>query len=160
MVRANTGKKFTGTTLVTSGGGGGGGTALTVEEQDGNPTVTNVNTIRVSNGTLTNEGGGIVSIITGGGGSVPSAEYGEVVDPGGSSISLSLTYVGFNTGAVGELSGMTFDTSELDAIIIERENVEKRLGAYIRVKSPEAWRKLLKEMADNQKSISERTVQK
>lgn len=108
MVRANTGKKFTGTTLVTSGGGGGGGTALTVEEQDGNPTVTNVNTIRVSNGTLTNEGGGIVSIITGGGGSVPSAEYGEVVDPGGTSITLALTYVGFNTGAVGELSGMTF----------------------------------------------------
>ena len=60
MARANSGKKFTGTTFVTSGGGGGGSFNLTVEEQDGNPTVSNVNTIRVSNGTLTDEGGGVV----------------------------------------------------------------------------------------------------
>ena len=49
---------FTG---VTQGG-------LTVKEIDGNPTVPQVKTIRVSNGTLTDNGGGVVTITTGGGG--------------------------------------------------------------------------------------------
>lgn len=109
MARANSGKKFTGTTFVTSGGGGGGGSFnLTVEEQDGNPTVSNVNTIRVSNGTLTDEGGGVVSITTGGG-SVAVQSFGEVTQPsGGSTINLTTTYTGWNTGAVGQISDMTF----------------------------------------------------
>jgi len=41
-------------------GGGGGG--LTVKENDSSPSVTNVNTINVENGTLTNNGAGVVSI--------------------------------------------------------------------------------------------------
>ena len=41
---------------------------LTVEELDGIPTVNNVNTIKVSNGTLTDDGGGVVTLTTGGGG--------------------------------------------------------------------------------------------
>lgn len=45
----------------------GGGT-ITIEEQDGTPSVASVNTIKVTNGTLTDEGGGVVSIATGGGG--------------------------------------------------------------------------------------------
>lgn len=49
---------FTG---VTAGG-------LTVKELDGNPNVPNVTTIQVSNGSLTNDGGGVVTINTGGGG--------------------------------------------------------------------------------------------
>ena len=82
MARAISGKKFSGTTFVTQGGGGGGSSFnLTVEEQDGNPTVSNVNTIRVSNGTLTDEGGGVVSIVTGGG-SVTPQTFGEIVDAG------------------------------------------------------------------------------
>lgn len=47
----------------------GGGGSLTVEEADGTPTVTGVTTIKVSNGTLTDDGSGVVSITTGGGGS-------------------------------------------------------------------------------------------
>jgi len=43
-------------------GAGGGGTALTVEEQDGTPSVTDVGTIRVTNGTLTDEGGGVAKL--------------------------------------------------------------------------------------------------
>lgn len=39
------------------------GSSLTVEEEDGVPTVNNVNTIKVSNGTLTDHGGGVVSIV-------------------------------------------------------------------------------------------------
>ncbi len=41
---------------------------LTVKEVDGTPTVSPVTTIRVSNGTLTDDGSGQVSITTGGGG--------------------------------------------------------------------------------------------
>jgi hypothetical protein len=46
--------------------GTGGGSALTVEEQDGVPSVSDVTTIKVTNATLTDEGGGVVSIDTGG----------------------------------------------------------------------------------------------
>ena len=109
MARANTGKKFTGTTFVTSGGGGGSSFNLTVEEQDGNPTVTNVNTIRVSNGTLTDEGGGVVSIVTGGG-SVAVQGFGEVIDTGPSGYILTTSYTGVNTGGVGQISNMTFSS--------------------------------------------------
>lgn len=48
-----------------SPGSGGGGTALTVREQDGTPTVADVSEIRVGNGLLTDEGGGVVSIANG-----------------------------------------------------------------------------------------------
>ena len=106
MARANSGKKFSGTTFVTSGGGGGTSFNLTVEEQDGNPTVANVNTIRVSNGTLTDEGGGVVSIITGGG-SVTPQTFGEIVDSI-STQALTAVYTGWNTGAVGQITNMTF----------------------------------------------------
>lgn len=110
MARANSGKKFTGTTFVTSGGGGGGGSFnLTVEEQDGNPTVSNVNTIRVSNGTLTDEGGGVVSITTGGG-SVAVQAFGEVIDTGPSAYPLNTGYIGINTGGVGQISNMSFSS--------------------------------------------------
>lgn len=56
---------------VASSGGGG---SLTVEEVDGTPTVSNVTTIVVSNGTLTDDGGGQVTINTGGGGSLTVEE--------------------------------------------------------------------------------------
>lgn len=46
----------------------GGGSSLTVQEQDGIPTVSGVSTIKVTNGTLTDEGNGIISIDTGGSG--------------------------------------------------------------------------------------------
>lgn len=61
-------------------GGGGGGAALTVTEQDGSPNVANVTEIRVTNATLTNEGGGAVSVATGGGASTNYNLQG-VVDP-------------------------------------------------------------------------------
>lgn len=45
-----------------------GAPPLTVQEIDGSPTVNHVTTLRVSNGTLTNDGAGQVTITTGGGG--------------------------------------------------------------------------------------------
>ena len=41
---------------------------LKVQEQDGTPSVRPVNTIKVTNGTLTDDGGAVVSVTTGGGG--------------------------------------------------------------------------------------------
>lgn len=60
---------------VSSSGGGGGGTpfSLTIEEQDGAPSVADVSTVKVTNGSLTDEGGGIVSLATGGGSGLYSA---------------------------------------------------------------------------------------
>jgi hypothetical protein len=59
---------YNGTNWLQVGGSGGGG-SITVKEADGTPTVSNVTTIVVSNGTLTNDGSGQVTITTGGSGS-------------------------------------------------------------------------------------------
>lgn len=56
---------------------------LTVQEQDGTPTAAAVTTIKVSNGTLTSLGGGVVSLLTGGDGVVaPGYSNIVVVDQG------------------------------------------------------------------------------
>jgi len=145
MAVANRKIKFSGKTFVTptSGGGGGGGSSLTVEEQDGVPSVSPVNTIRVSNGTLTDEGGGVVSIVTGGG-TVPGVAYGEVVDAGGTSISLSTSYTGFNTGDVGEISNMTFTAgtgSDPDVLSPDEDGTYQVVAAFS-VSSQEANRSI------------------
>lgn len=54
--------------ILQGGGGGGSSDFFTVKEADGIPTVGSVVTIVVSNGTLTDDGGGQVTIATGGGG--------------------------------------------------------------------------------------------
>ena len=49
-----------------------GGGSLTVKEQDGTPSVSNVTTIKFDNGTVTDDGSGVVSVTnSGGGGSFP-----------------------------------------------------------------------------------------
>lgn len=50
-----------------TGGGAGGGSSLTVEEQDSSPSIPDVNTMKFPNGTISDEGGGIVSVDAGGG---------------------------------------------------------------------------------------------
>lgn len=62
-----TNKRVNITASLISGGAGGG--SLRVKEVDGAPNVSPVTTIVVSNGTLTDDGGGQVTISTGGGGS-------------------------------------------------------------------------------------------
>lgn len=52
----------------------GGGGSLTVKEEDGTPSVSSVTEIKVTNGTLTDNGSGSVSITTGGGSSIPIEE--------------------------------------------------------------------------------------
>ena len=107
MARAISGKKFTGTTFVTQGGGGGSSFNLTVEEQDGNPTVSNVNTIRVSNGTLTDEGGRRSFYVTGGG-SVTPQTFGEIVDAGGTTQALTAAYSVLTQVVLVKITNMTF----------------------------------------------------
>lgn len=70
--------------VVTPGGGSGGTTALTIAEVDGNPSVS-ANALIVSNGTLTDSGGGTATVTTGGGGgsgSVVFQEEGSAVGTG------------------------------------------------------------------------------
>ena len=52
--------------------------ALRVEEQDGSPSVRPVNTIKVTNGTLTDDGSATVSVTTGGGGGSPGGSTTQV----------------------------------------------------------------------------------
>ena len=59
---------------------GGGGSSLTVTEQDGSPSVSSVNTIKFNNGTVTNDGSGVVSI-SNGGPSVGDSTNGYVSSP-------------------------------------------------------------------------------
>lgn len=49
-----------------AGLGGEGGGALTIKEQDDDPTIENVTEIRFPNGSVTDEGGGVVSVNAGG----------------------------------------------------------------------------------------------
>lgn len=70
-----------------------GSSALTIREADGTPSVADVSEIRVANGTLTNNGSGAVTLITGGGGGATGA-----TGPTGASV------VG-PTGAVGPAGG-------------------------------------------------------
>jgi len=73
--------------------GSDGGTTtssnLTVQEIDGVPTVSGVTTIRVSNGTLTDNGGGVVTLTTGGGGGTLTVSDG--VTAIGSVVNLTFT---------------------------------------------------------------------
>jgi hypothetical protein len=67
LIHSTTGGiKFPDNTIQTTAATGGGA-SLTVKEEDGTPSVANVSELRVSNGTLVNNGAGSVSITTGGG---------------------------------------------------------------------------------------------
>lgn len=74
--------------------GSGGGSSLTVKDQDGTPTVSNVTTIKVTNGKLTDDGSGTVSLdLSGSAGTV-------VVNPG----VISMTGVKYVSGYLGGLA--------------------------------------------------------
>lgn len=67
---------------------------LTVQEADGTPSIVNISLLKVTNGTLTDEGGGVVSLTIGGGGSLPTtivADTSIIID--GSSTGLTFNGV-------------------------------------------------------------------
>ena len=74
-------------------GGGGSGTSLTVTEQDGVPSVSNVNTIKFNNGTVTDNGSGVVTVNNSGGTGGTFPFTGDAVITG----SLTISESGANT---------------------------------------------------------------
>ncbi len=88
---------------ILNGGSGGSGSPLTVEEVDGSPLVTNVNTIKVSNGTLTDDGGGVVTITTGGSGGGGMA----VEDASGTVDGVNVTFTTTNSPVFVTVNGQT-----------------------------------------------------
>lgn len=90
---------------------------LNVKEADGSPSVHDVRRITVTNGTLTDNGSGVVTITTGGGGGGGT--------PGGSD-----TQVQFNDGgAFGGDSGFTF-TKASDLLTIGADGTDGSLKIY------------------------------
>lgn len=75
---------------LTSGGEVGTGSALTVQDVDGAPTATNVTTIKFTNGSVTDDGAGVVTVTTGGGSGISTLTI------GGQSFG-SQTTLGFNS---------------------------------------------------------------
>lgn len=68
----------------------GAGGALTVQEQDGTPQISGVTTIKVDNGTLTDNGAGIVSISTSGGASPPYSDASALIKNSGDNTKLAI----------------------------------------------------------------------
>lgn len=88
-------------------GAGGGGAALTVEEIDGTPTVANVIKIKVTNGTLTDDTGGIVTLTTGGG----SAALPSLTPP----INGDFAWINQGSAAVVATGGTVYLSAPVDA---------------------------------------------
>lgn len=97
--------------LLTGSGSSGGGSPLTVQELDGAPLVANVTTLNVTNGTLTDNGSGSVTITTGGGGG------GGITGP-----------VSSTDNAVSRWDGSGGDTLQNSGVIIDDSNNISGLG--------------------------------
>jgi hypothetical protein len=114
--------------------GGTSGGSLTVKEVDGTPTVSSVATLRVSNGTLTDDGGGQVTITNTGG----SSAWNALTDPAGNQTlamgsnltawtwagnygsSVALDIQGNNTSATGALMRLrTAVSNSMPPLLIE-----------------------------------------
>lgn len=81
------------------------GATLTIQEVDGTPTVANVDTIVVSNGTLTDDGGGQVTIAIGSGSALPVADTTAIVEGSADDTKLLRFEVdGFTTGTTRVLT--------------------------------------------------------
>lgn len=118
-----------------------GGGSITVEEVDGAPSVATVSTIKVTNGTLTDDGGGTVTVTTGGGaGSITVEEIdgaptvagvstikvtnGTLTDDGGGTVTIS-------TGGVtdhGGLTGLSDDDHTQYALLAGRATGQTVIG--------------------------------
>lgn len=78
-------------------GGGSGGTAISVEEEDGAPAVSGVATLKFPNGTVTDNGGNSVSVLTGG--APTDATY--ITKTANGTLSAETALGGLSTGCVG-----------------------------------------------------------
>lgn len=95
--------------------GGGGGASLTIEEIDGTPSVANVTEIHVTNGTLTDLGGGIVQISYS-----PSGEFfyiNLIIDGGGAVITAGIK--GFVMCPAGTIVGCWLLADQSGDIVVD-----------------------------------------
>ncbi len=98
---------------------------LTVMAIDGNPTVRNVNTIKVTNGTLTDDGGGVVTIVTGGGGGGGMTQWTLAADSGPSQAVTNL-----NTVTIAGGTALSSVASATDTVTLSLDNTAVTPGAY------------------------------
>ena len=96
-----------------SSGGGGGSSSITVRESDGTPNVSNVSTIIVSNGTLTDDGSGQVTISTGGGGG--GGSYDDTYVSGVSTFASGLAIQ--NQTDIATVSGLLYDDAAISGYL-------------------------------------------
>lgn len=80
-----------------------GGTSLTVKEADGTPSVSGVSSVTVSNGTLTNNTGGSVSLATGASGGGGGTSFNSLIRP----VQGPQTF-NDNTASAGQCMGVLF----------------------------------------------------
>ena len=116
-----------------SSGGGGGGSAITVRESDGTPNVSNVSTIIVSNGTLTDDGSGQVTISTGGGGG--GGSYDDTYVSGVSTFASGLAIQ--NQTDIATVSGLLYDDAAISGYFESR--VDTNAADIITVSGLTGW---------------------
>jgi hypothetical protein len=109
-------------------GGGGSSTSLTVTEQDGSPSVSNVNTIKFNNGTVTDNGGGVVTVNNSGGTGGTFPFTGDAVITG----SLTISESGANTYDTLKVNNAFYGTEVNSSTIALQETYYFRIptGSY------------------------------
>lgn len=146
--------------------GGGGGAALTVKEADGTPTATSVDTIVVTNGSLTDDGGGQVTLSVGGGAALTVKEAdgtptatsvdtivvtnGSLTDDGGGQVTLSV-------GSGGSLTVEEVDTSpsvsSVTKIVVPNGRLTDDGGGQVTLSMPAGGGDLLSDPAADPDNI-------
>ena len=98
---------------------------LRVEEQDGSPSVRPVNTIKVTNGTLTDDGDAVVSLQTGSGGGGTMDDWDLAGDSG-----TTQTIENGQTVTIAGGTGLSSVASASDTVTIGLDNTTISAGSY------------------------------
>lgn len=119
--------------------GGGGAGSLTVKEVDGTPTASGVDTIVVSNGTLTDDGGGQVTITIAGGSTPYSLCQGRLTLTSGTPVTTSdvtaattIYFTPYKGNQIGLYSGATWNLFAFSEISLS-------LSGYTADKNYDIW---------------------
>lgn len=119
--------------------GGGGAGSLTVKEVDGTPTASGVDTIVVSNGTLTDDGGGQVTITIAGGSTPYSLCQGRLTLTSGTAVTTSdvtaaatLYFTPYKGNQIGLYNGSSWEMKTFSEISLS-------LSGYTASKPYDIW---------------------
>lgn len=118
---------------------GAASSSLTVAEQDGTPSVANVTTIKFSNGSVTDDGAGVVSISTSGGISPPFADNSALVKSNAD----ATKQVIFNASSLTTATTRTITIPDADTTLVgtalSQTLTNKTLGSSTSVTSSISW---------------------